>query len=320
MPSTFKAACIQFTAAPEVEPNLDKSLRLTREAAAAGAKLVGLPEYFSGVALEGSQLVPTAFRESEHPALPAFSAAARELGLWALLGSLAIVRPDGKIANRAYVIDPAGRIAARYDKIHLFDVDLGPGQDYRESDIISPGAAAVVAETPWGGIGLSVCYDLRFPHLYRELAKSGAAMLAIPAAFTRITGRAHWHVLVRARAIENCAYVIAPCQNGTLAGGAECFGHSLIVDPWGEVLADGGEEEGFIIADIEPEAVAAARRIPALTHDRAFSLAGLERDPLPLPIGERKRVEGEAKVRGPAPPASALRSPPHPALSPSGRG
>ena len=277
MPKPFKAACIQFTAAPAVEPNLDKGLRLTRDAAAAGANLVCLPEYFTGVALEGSQLVPTAFREAEHPALPAFAAAARELDLWLLLGSLAIVRPDGRIANRACVIDPSGRVTARYDKIHMFDVNLGPGQDYRESDIISPGAAAVVADTPWGGLGLSVCYDLRFPHLYRELAKAGASMLAIPAAFTRITGRAHWHVLVRARAIENGAYVLAPSQNGTLHGGAECFGHSLIVDPWGEVLADCGEEEGFIIADIDPQAVAAARRrIPALTHDRHVSTATAE--------------------------------------------
>src|SRR5687768_17056223 len=273
MAKPFKAACIQFTAAPAVEPNLDKSLRLTRDAAAAGANLVCLPEYFTGVALEGSQLVPTAFREAEHPAVPAFSAAARERGLWVLLGSLAIVRPDGRIANRAYVIDPSGRVTVRYDKIHMFDVNLGPGQDYRESDTISPGAAAVVADTPWGGLGLSVCYDLRFPHLYRELAKSGAAMLAIPAAFTRITGRAHWHVLVRARAIENGAYVLAPSQTGTLHGGGECFGRSLIVNPWGEVLADAGEAEGIAIAEIDVDAVAEARRrLPALWHDRPFSV------------------------------------------------
>ena len=273
MADRFKAACIQFCAAPEIEANLDTSLRLIREAAAAGAKLICLPEYFSGLATEGGRLIPTAFREDGHPALPTFGQTARELGLWILLGSLAVVRADGKTVNRAYLIDPSGRIAARYDKIHLFDVDLGPGKDYRESEIIAPGNLAVVADTPWGGLGLSVCYDLRFPHLYRELAKGGAAMLAVPAAFTRLTGRAHWHVLVRARAIENGAFVLAPSQNGTLKGGGECFGHSLIVDPWGEILADAGEEEGFVVADIDPAAVIdARRRIPALTHDRPFSV------------------------------------------------
>ncbi len=272
MAETFKAACIQFSARPEIAVNLETSLRLTRQAAAAGAKLIALPEYFSGVRTEGHRVVPTAFREAEHPAIPAFAAAARELGLWVLLGSLGIVRPDGRIANRAYVIDPAGRITARYDKIHLFDVDLEAEKQYRESETIAPGSLAVVADTPWGGLGLSICYDLRFPQLYRRLAHAGATMLAVPAGFTRLTGRAHWHVLCRARAIENGAYVIAPCQNGTLAGGAECFGHSLVVDPWGNILADGGEEEGIVIAEIEPEAVTRARRrIPALTHDRDFS-------------------------------------------------
>ena len=272
MAEKFKAACIQFSARPEIETNLKTSLRLTREAAKAGAKLVTLPEYFSGVRTEGHRLVPTAFRESEHPAIPALGAAAKELGLWVLLGSLGIVRADGRIDNRSYLLDPAGRIAARYDKIHLFDVDLEAGKEYRESATIAPGSIAVVADTPWGGLGLSICYDLRFPQLFRRLAHEGATMLAIPAGFTRLTGKAHWHVLCRARAIENGAYVIAPCQNGTLEGGAECFGHSLIVDPWGEILADGGEEEGIVIAEIDPAKVTEARhRIPALTHDRDFS-------------------------------------------------
>jgi predicted amidohydrolase len=276
MADPFKAACIQFCARPEAGPNIEASLRLTREAAAQGAGLVCLPEYFSGIATVGGKLVPTAFREEAHPAIPAFAAAARELGLWVLLGSLAVERPDGRIANRGYLLDPAGRVRARYDKIHLFDVDLEAGKSYRESETIAPGSEAVVAETPWGGLGLSVCYDLRFPQLYRQLAQAGATMLAAPAAFTRLTGTAHWHVLARARAIENGAYVLAPCQNGVLEGGSECFGHSLIVDPWGEVLADGGEEEGVIIAEIDPEAVTRARqRIPALRHDRQFEVQGL---------------------------------------------
>ena len=275
--SKFKAACIQFTARPEVEPNLATSLRMTRDAAARGAKLVCLPEFFTGLELVGGNLMPAVVKEEDNPVLPAFKELARELGLWISLGSMGVTRPDGRIANRGYVIDPGGRVSARYDKIHLFDVDLGDGKRFRESDVIAPGSTAVVADTPWGGLGLSVCYDLRFPHLYRELAKSGASMLAVPAAFTRLTGRAHWHVLLRARAIENGAYVLAPCQNGVLAGGAECFGHSLIVDPWGDVLADGGEEEGIIVAELDTEAVAnARRRIPALTHDRSFSVEGIE--------------------------------------------
>lgn len=273
MASTFRAACIQFSAKRDIGPNVETGIRLSREAAAQGAKLIALPEYFSGIATEGHRLVPTAFNEADHPAIPAFKAAARELGAWMLLGSLAVVKADGRIANRGYLLDPAGEVSARYDKIHLFDVDLGAGRLYRESETIAPGSVAVVADTPWGGLGLSVCYDLRFPQLYRALAKSGATMLAVPAAFTKLTGMAHWHTLVRARAIENGAYVIAPCQNGVLEGGGECFGHSLIVDPWGKILADGGDGEGIIVADIDPLAVVdARRRIPALTHDRDFSV------------------------------------------------
>jgi predicted amidohydrolase len=180
---------------------------------------------------------------------------------------------DGRIFNRSILLDPSGRIAARYDKLHLFDVDLGDGKIYRESATIAPGSSAVLAPCAGSLMGLSVCYDLRFPELYRSYAQAGAEMLAIPAAFTRITGEAHWHVLNRARAIENGSFVIAPCQYGTLAGGAECFGHSLIVDPWGRVLADGGEEENIVFADIDLDLVTETRRrIPSLRHDRPFTL------------------------------------------------
>jgi predicted amidohydrolase len=184
---------------------------------------------------------------------------------------LAIRRDDGRVANRSLLVDATGHVAARYDKIHLFDVDLGPSESYRESDVIAPGDRLVVAPTPWGRLGLSVCYDLRFPHLYRALAKAGADFLAIPAAFTRTTGAAHWHVLVRARAIETGCYVLAPAQCGTHAEGRLTFGHSLIVDPWGTVLADAGGETGVITAEIDAAQVAEARRrVPALSHDRAF--------------------------------------------------
>lgn len=269
--SVFKAACIQNSATPEVAENVATTLRLTREAAAAGAELICLPEYFSGLETVGGLFKPAAFGEAEHPVIPAFAEEARRLARWILLGSLGVRTKDGRINNRSYLLDPSGRVAARYDKIHLFDVDLGPGKTYRESATIAPGDTAVVAATPWGGLGLSICYDLRFAALYRSLAKAGATMLAVPAAFTRLTGEAHWHVLNRARAIETGSYVIAPCQYGTIAGGGECYGHSLIVDPWGTVLADGGTEEGFVIADIDPAAVEAARRrIPALSHDQPF--------------------------------------------------
>lgn len=171
------------------------------------------------------------------------------------------------------MIDATGGVVAQYDKIHLFDVDLGPGKVYRESATIAPGAAAVVAETPWGGVGLSICYDLRFAALYRALAQAGAGILAIPAAFTKTTGEAHWHVLSRARAIENGSFVVAPCQVGTFPGGAESYGHSLIVDPWGRVLADGGDLVGIVAATIDLDEVARVRgRIPSLRHDCPIAL------------------------------------------------
>ena len=275
MATVFTVACVQNCAGPEVEENLAVTRRLSREAAAAGAQLICLPEYFSGLATEGGLIHPVAFREDEHPVLPAFAEEAQRLGVWFLLGSLGVLTGDGRICNRAYVIDAQGHIRARYDKIHMFDVDLGPDRVYRESATIAPGNEAVVAPTPWGPLGLSICYDLRFPYLYHALAQAGATMLAVPAAFTRKTGEAHWHVLNRARAIENGAFVIAPCQYGTLHGGGECYGHSLIIDPWGRVLADGGDGEGFVVAEIDlAEVDAARRRIPALTHDRPFNLAG----------------------------------------------
>jgi predicted amidohydrolase len=266
-------ACIQNCATPEVDRNIELCLKLTRDAAAEGARLIALPEYFSGLRTEGPKIIPVAFRETEHPAIPAFAAAARNLEVTILLGSIAVIAPDGRIFNRSCLIDRQGRIAARYDKIHMFDVDLGEGNVVRESATIAPGDEAVVAAAEGAMLGLTVCYDLRFAALYRVLAQAGADLLAVPAAFTRLTGKAHWHVLNRARAIENGAFLLAPCQYGTLAGGAECYGHSLIVDPWGRVLADGGEDEGFITAEIDLDEVASTRRrIPSLRHDRSFRL------------------------------------------------
>jgi predicted amidohydrolase len=205
----------------------------------------------------------------------------RQLGIYLHIGSLAIkVSPD-RAANRSFLIDRDGEIAARYDKIHMFDVDLANGESYRESRSFRPGELAVLADLPWGRLGLTICYDLRFPALYRALAEAGASFLAIPAAFTRQTGESHWHVLIRSRAIENGCFVLAAAQGGLHENKRETFGHSLVVDPWGRVLAEGGTEPGIVIATIDPAEIAVARsRIPSLQHGRRFEVI----EPLAEPV------------------------------------
>lgn len=270
MYAKYTAACIQNCATPDVYENIRISLDLAARAVAAGANLIATAEYFSGLETKDGTFHPAAFLEEEHPVIPAFCDFASRYQVGFLLGSIGVLNSDGRISNRSYIIDKKGKIVASYDKIHMFDVNLDGGS-YRESATISPGKRAVVAATDYGQLGLSICYDLRFGALYRHMAQSGAEILATPAAFTRQTGRAHWHVLQRARAIENGCFVIAPCQHGEIAGGGSCFGHSLIVDPWGEVLADAGEGDGFITAEIDLSKVYEARgRIPSLTHDRPF--------------------------------------------------
>ena len=272
MSDSVKVACIQNCAGIETGPNLSECADLVRAAAPTVPAFYALPEYFTGLDLDGAILRPEAFVEAEHPALPLFRDLAKELDVWLLLGSMAIEGDGGRIFNRSYLIDAGGGIAARYDKIHLFDVSLAGGEDYRESATIAPGGAATVAATPWGQLGLSICYDLRFPQLYRSLAQAGADFLAVPAAFTKTTGEAHWHVLLQARAIECGAYVFAPCQCGVHAGNSATYGHSLIVDPWGRILADGGDDVGFVTAEVDLEEVRKARQmIPSLTHDRPFA-------------------------------------------------
>jgi predicted amidohydrolase len=272
---SFRAACVQNSATPDVMHDIGVLTRLIRSAAGRGARFVATPEYCAGLDSRDGLLYPVAPVERDHPVLPAMARLAQELDLWLLIGSIGVKAEDGRVNNRSYMFRPDGGIAARYDKIHMFDVDLGPGKVYRESATIAPGSVAVISPCVEGTIGLSICYDLRFAALYRAYAQSGAEMLATPAAFTRMTGEAHWHVLQRARAIENGAYVIAPCQYGTLSGGSECYGHSLIVDPWGRVQADGGTEEGVIVAEIDLAEVARTRgRIPSLRHDRTFALPG----------------------------------------------
>jgi predicted amidohydrolase len=274
----FTVACVQNCASDDRDATVVASEMLVREAAGR-AQLVCLPEFFSCLALRERRLITDPHPENAHPVLERFLALAASLETWLLLGSLAVKARDG-IKNRSYLIDARGGIAARYDKVHLFDVDLKDGERYRESDTFAAGGSAVTAATPWGRMGLSVCYDLRFPQLYRRLAQAGAEFLTVPAAFTRTTGQVHWHVLLRARAIENGSYVFAPSQCGQ-HGEGETYGHSLIVDPWGEVLADGGEDPGVIFAEVDTARVAEARRmIPSLRHDRPFAL--LE-DPDPAP-------------------------------------
>ena len=275
MGERFTVACVQTNSSREFEPNIVATSALVREARDAGADFVLLPENVGMLEPISRLLKEKAQPEETHPALAAFRDLARETGVWLLIGSLGIKAPDGRVANRSLIVNPQGAVVARYDRIHMFDVDLGSGESYRKSATIAPGETAVLADTPWGPVGMSVCYDLRFPHLYRRLAQQGAAYLSIPAAFTRTTGRAHWHILQRARAIENGAFVFAPAQTGTHAEGRQTYGHSLIVDPWGTILADAGEEPGLILAEIDPDQVTEARsRVPSLSHDRPFHADG----------------------------------------------
>ncbi|MEQ1865552.1 MAG: carbon-nitrogen hydrolase family protein [Micropepsaceae bacterium] len=274
MSSIFRAACVQLRTGLDVTDNIDKASRLIREAKAAGAQFVATPEMTSLFEAESDALFAKVKSQDDDLALKAFRALAEELDLWLLIGSLPIKVAERQCANRSFLIDPKGQVAATYDKIHMFDVDLPGGETYRESRNYRRGDRAVTADLPWGKLGLSVCYDLRFPQLYRTLAKAGVSFLTIPAAFTHTTGQAHWHVLHRARAIETGCFVIAPAQGGKHENGRHTFGHSLIVDPWGNILAEAGDEPGIIFADIDPTKVAEARtRVPALTHDRPFTLS-----------------------------------------------
>ncbi len=277
----FTAACVQLRASRSVEANIEEASRLIREAARQGADYVQTPEQTSIMELDRNVLFSTIAGEDDDPALAAFRAIAKELGIWLHVGSLAIRLSGDKAANRAFVISPDGSIAGRYDKIHMFDVDLTGGETYRESRSYQAGPAAVVVELPWARLGLSVCYDLRFPQLYRALAHAGAEVLTVPAAFTKRTGAAHWHILQRARAVENGAFVISAAQGGLHENGRETYGHSLIVSPWGEVLAEADTEPGVILAEIDLAGVADARaRIPTLSHDRPFAQ--------PSPLQERR--------------------------------
>jgi predicted amidohydrolase len=270
---SFKAAMIQMRSGLQPGANIDAAVRYIGDAKSAGAEYVLTPEMTNILAANREQLFAVAAEEEADPSLATLREVARKLGIYVHIGSLAIrISPD-RAANRSFLIDPKGDILARYDKIHMFDVDLAGGESYRESRNYRPGELAVLADLPWGRLGLTVCYDLRFPALYRALAEAGATMLAIPSAFTKQTGEAHWHVLIRSRAIENGCFVFAAAQGGSHENGRDTFGHSLIVDPWGRIIAEGGTEPGVIVSEINPAEVANARaRIPSLQHGRRFEI------------------------------------------------
>jgi len=271
MTPPFRLACVQVNAGHHMAANIEAAAGLARAAHSDGADFIAFPECVAMMEMGRDAVLAQARPQETHPALAAFCDLARDLKVWLLGGSLSVLLPGDKVANRSFLIDDDGAIQASYDKIHMFDVDLDGGESYRESATYQPGAAAMLAETPWGRLGMTVCYDLRFPQLYRDLAHAGASMLSVPSAFTRPTGEAHWEVLLRARAIENAAYVFAPAQCGEHPHGRLTHGHSLIIDPWGTVLADGGDAPGYIIADIDPAKVDEVRRsLPSLTHDRTY--------------------------------------------------
>ena len=255
----------------DLAANLESVTSMAREAAAGGAQLVLTPEYSLMMDGSGRVMRERALDAAGAPALPELQALARELSVWMLVGSLTLKTEGDRIANRSYLIDSDGETVATYDKIHMFDVTLPDGKVIRESSAYCPGDRAVVAETPWGKLGLTVCYDLRFPQLYRALARAGAIYLTIPSSFQRATGKVHWHTLIKARAIENACFVFAPAMCGEHPGNRTTYGHSLVVDPWGEVLADGGDAPGVVYADVDPARVEKVRgMLPCLEHDRQF--------------------------------------------------
>lgn len=268
---------IQMCAGDDPAQNAQTAAAMVNEAADQGAEFVLTPEVTNCLSSSRTHQRAVLTSEDQDITLSTLRDTAAKRGVWVLIGSLGLTTDDadGRFANRSFLITPTGDIAARYDKIHMFDVDLGDGESFRESDGYRPGDQAVVAQTDFAPVGMSICYDLRFPYLYRDLAQAGAQILTVPAAFHPVTGAAHWHVLLRARAIETGCFVVAPAQTGThpttRGKPRQSYGHSLVVAPWGDVLADGGTDAGIVFADIDLKQVAEARkRVPSLTHDREF--------------------------------------------------
>lgn len=268
----FIAACVQLNSGNNMNANIQTASNLIKEAIAQGADFISLPENAIFMSATPEELFANAYFTEEHPALKAFSELAKQYGKWLLIGSIAVkLNNETKLANRSILINPEGKIAAHYDKIHLFDSNITGGETHKESDRFIAGFEPVTTQTPWGKIGMTICYDVRFPQLHRHLAKNGAGVITAPAAFTYFTGKPHWHVLLRARAIETGSYIIAAAQTGFHPSGRQTYGHSLIIDPWGEVLCDAGEDVRIVTAEIDMEKVTFTRKqMPSLEHDRMF--------------------------------------------------
>ncbi|MEC9101739.1 MAG: carbon-nitrogen hydrolase family protein [Pseudomonadota bacterium] len=270
--SNLKVACIQTNSKADPNINIKEVSSLIRAARSKGAELITTPEVVGMLEPNREKALNKAQPENYHGVLREFRALSRDLAIWLLIGSISIKLSNGKLANRSFLINPDGQIIARYTKIHMFDVEVNDGSIYRESATYQPGTSACLARTPWGLVGLTICYDIRFPALYRDLAKAGAKIIFIPSAFTEVTGEAHWHILQRARAIENGCFIVSAAQTGMHEQNRKTFGHSIIVDPWGNILADADKDVGFITADLDLNLVDEVRKkIPSLTHDREYS-------------------------------------------------
>jgi deaminated glutathione amidase len=270
----FRVGLVQMRAGKDIEENFAQAEALIRDAARRGAHYIQTPENTLVMEVDAPRLLAKIAPESETPGVGLFSRLARELKIWLHIGSIAVTSGEGRAANRAFLFAPSGETVLRYDKIHMFDVDLPSGESYRESATFVPGTEAFVAQLPWGGLGVATCYDIRFPEQYKALAQAGAKYLSAPSAFTKVTGEAHWHILLRARAIENGCFLFAAAQGGRHANGRTTYGHSIAISPWGDILAEAGTEPGVIFADIEPAEVDRVRtRIPALSHTRDFKVS-----------------------------------------------
>lgn len=283
-----KTALVQLNASDDPAANLPITQGFIREAALGGAQFVLTPEVTNCLSSSRRHQQAVLQHQDEDQTLKGLRVSAAEHGIWLLIGSLALKTQDadGRFANRSFLIAPDGSIKAWYDKIHMFDVQVGDGHQYRESHTYQPGEEPVLVDTPWGRFGMTICYDIRFAYLYRKLAHAGAKMIFAPAAFTKVTGEAHWHVLQRARAIETGTFIVSAAQTGTHEGGRQTYGHSVIVDPWGKILSDGGEEVGVSMAEVDLAEVEAARgKVPSLTHDRELGE--------PVAYGEALREAGE---------------------------
>lgn len=271
---TFRVALVQMRSNVSVAPNVESASQFIREAARGGADYVLTPENTAIMELDPKKLFEAIEPEESNSALEVFRDLARECKIWLHIGGMAIRLDDSKAANRSFLISPDGAIAARYDKIHMFDVDLPGGETYRESNSYAAGGEGVIADLPWCRIGMTICYDLRFPGLYRELALAGAKIITVPSAFTKVTGEAHWHILLRARAIETGCFVLAAAQGGSHEVGRDTYGHSLVISPWGEILAEAGVDPAVIYADIDLAKIEKVRGlVPSLQHGREVDVS-----------------------------------------------